>query len=294
MEQQSIFSTENDANQPLAARLRPQTLEEFVGQRHLLGPGKVLRRLIESDNIPSMIFWDRPAWARPRWRASSPPHAGGVYRLFRRHQRHPRDPRGHAAGGGKPPLRRGGRSCSWTRSIASTRRSRTPFCRFVEKGSILLIGATTENPSFEINRRAAVAVQGVCAAGARRRRSRRAGAARACRPARLRRAKGGNSAGTAGGYRPFRQRRRPRGAVHAGDGGAQRRARRRYPARDGGDARAVHRRANRCCTTRRARSTTTSSPRCTSPCAIPIPTRRSTGWRGCWNPARTRCTSPAA
>ena len=49
---QSIFSTENDANQPLAARLRPQTLEEFVGQRHLLGPGKVLRRLIESDNIP--------------------------------------------------------------------------------------------------------------------------------------------------------------------------------------------------------------------------------------------------
>ena len=46
--------------QPLAARLRPQTLDEFVGQTHLLGPGKVLRRLIESDQVSSMIFWGPP------------------------------------------------------------------------------------------------------------------------------------------------------------------------------------------------------------------------------------------
>ena len=46
--------------QPLAARLRPQSLEEFVGQRHLLAPGKVLWRLIESDQISSMIFWGPP------------------------------------------------------------------------------------------------------------------------------------------------------------------------------------------------------------------------------------------
>ncbi len=58
MEQFSLFSKE--APQPLAARLRPQNLDEFVGQTHLLGPGKVLRRLIESDQVSSMIFWGPP------------------------------------------------------------------------------------------------------------------------------------------------------------------------------------------------------------------------------------------
>lgn len=58
MEQITIF--EDHDSQPLAARLRPQTLDEFVGQRHLLGEGRVLRRLIESDRISSMIFWGPP------------------------------------------------------------------------------------------------------------------------------------------------------------------------------------------------------------------------------------------
>ena len=58
MEQQSLF--ERAGASPLAARMRPQTLDEFVGQKHLLGPGKVLRRLIESDRVSSMIFWGPP------------------------------------------------------------------------------------------------------------------------------------------------------------------------------------------------------------------------------------------
>ena len=58
MEQQTFF--DRDGAQPLAARLRPRTLDEFVGQRHLLGPGKVLTRLIESDHLSSMIFWGPP------------------------------------------------------------------------------------------------------------------------------------------------------------------------------------------------------------------------------------------
>lgn len=58
MEAMSLF--ENNLSQPLAARLRPKTLEEYVGQAHLLGKGKVLRRLIESDQISSMIFWGPP------------------------------------------------------------------------------------------------------------------------------------------------------------------------------------------------------------------------------------------
>ena len=57
-EQLSLFDRPD--SQPLAARLRPGTLEEFVGQKHLLGEGKVLRRLIEEDHISSMIFWGPP------------------------------------------------------------------------------------------------------------------------------------------------------------------------------------------------------------------------------------------
>ena len=58
MEQLSLFDREMP--QPLAAKLRPTTLEEYVGQAHLLGNGKVLRRLIEQDQVSSMIFWGPP------------------------------------------------------------------------------------------------------------------------------------------------------------------------------------------------------------------------------------------
>ena len=58
MYQETFF--DNPKSQPLAARLRPQTLDEYCGQKHLLGEGKVLRRLIERDNVSSMIFWGPP------------------------------------------------------------------------------------------------------------------------------------------------------------------------------------------------------------------------------------------
>ena len=58
MKQPSLFT--NEIEQPLAARLRPQTLDEFVGQAQLVGEGKVLRRMIENDRVCSMIFWGPP------------------------------------------------------------------------------------------------------------------------------------------------------------------------------------------------------------------------------------------
>lgn len=60
MEQLSLFEQNENAWAPLASRLRPKSLEEFVGQEHLLGEGKMLRRLIEKDQISSMIFWGPP------------------------------------------------------------------------------------------------------------------------------------------------------------------------------------------------------------------------------------------
>ena len=56
MEQMTLFD-DRELNAPLAARLRPATLEDFAGQEHLLGKGKILRQLIEKDQISSMIFW---------------------------------------------------------------------------------------------------------------------------------------------------------------------------------------------------------------------------------------------
>lgn len=59
MEQLSLFDN-RDRTAPLASRLRPDDLEDYVGQEHLLGKGKLLRRLIEEDQISSMIFWGPP------------------------------------------------------------------------------------------------------------------------------------------------------------------------------------------------------------------------------------------
>ena len=58
MTELSLFAEHND--EPLAARMRPQSLEDCAGQEHLIAPGKVLRRIIDSDKIPSMIFWGPP------------------------------------------------------------------------------------------------------------------------------------------------------------------------------------------------------------------------------------------
>ena len=59
MEQESLFSDQVQ-NTPLANRVRPQTLDEFVGQSNLIAPGKILREIIDSDQLSSMIFWGPP------------------------------------------------------------------------------------------------------------------------------------------------------------------------------------------------------------------------------------------
>ncbi len=151
MIQQTLFG-ETDTGRPLASRMRPRTLEEFAGQRHLLGEGKVLRQLIDRDRVPSMIFWGPPGVGKTTLaRIIADTDPGQFHRFQRRDQRHQRDPRGHADAPRRTAASAKRPSYSSTRFTASTRRSRMRFCPFVEKGSIILIGATTENPSFEIN-----------------------------------------------------------------------------------------------------------------------------------------------
>lgn len=60
MRQGSIFEKSREKSEPLATRVRPETLDDFVGQTHLLGKGKLLREIIENDRVSSMIFWGPP------------------------------------------------------------------------------------------------------------------------------------------------------------------------------------------------------------------------------------------
>ena len=149
MEEQGLF--ESTTTQPLAARLRPQTLDGFVGQTHLLGPGKVLRRLIENDNISSMIFWGPPGVGKTTLARIIARHTKSAFIDF------------SAVTSGIKEIRTvmqkaeanrqyGARTIVFVDEIPRFNKAQQDaFLPFVEKGSIILIGATTENPSFEIN-----------------------------------------------------------------------------------------------------------------------------------------------
>ena len=148
-EQQTLF--ENNDMQPLAARLRPQTLDEFCGQRHLLGEGKVLRRLIEGDNVGSMIFWGPPGVGKTtlariianRTKASFIDFSAvtsGIKEIKQVMEQ------------AEKSRRFGEKTILFVDEIHRFNKAQQDaFLPFVEKGSIILIGATTENPSFEVN-----------------------------------------------------------------------------------------------------------------------------------------------
>ena len=149
MEQPSLFTRES--SQPLAARLRPQTLDEFVGQQHLLGPGKVLRRLIEQDRISSMIFWGPPGVGKTTLAKIIANRTRSTFIDF------------SAVTNGIKEIRTVMQDAEYRRQCGEqtivfideihrfNKAQQDAFLPFVEKGSIILIGATTENPSFEVN-----------------------------------------------------------------------------------------------------------------------------------------------
>lgn len=149
MEQISFF--DRSVPRPLAARLRPERLEEYAGQSHLLGPGKVLRRLIESDQISSMIFWGPPGVGKTTLARIIAKQTKASFIDF------------SAVTSGIKEIRAVMQQAEENRSVGErtivfvdeihrfNKAQQDAFLPFVEKGSIILIGATTENPSFEIN-----------------------------------------------------------------------------------------------------------------------------------------------
>ena len=148
-EQLSLFDRPD--SEPLAARLRPGTLEEFVGQKHLLGEGKVLRRLIEEDHISSMIFWGPPGVGKTTLARIIAGRTKAAFINFSAVTSGIREIRS-VMEKAEQNQRYGERTIVFVDEIHRFNKAQQDaFLPFVEKGSIILIGATTENPSFEIN-----------------------------------------------------------------------------------------------------------------------------------------------
>ena len=159
--QQSFFDTDPtllpqqddtpSAFQPLAARMRPRDLDEFAGQRHLTGEGRILRRLIENDTVSSMLFWGPPGVGKTTLARIIAHRTRSQFIDF------------SAVTSGIKEIRavmqraeenRGSdrRTILFVDEIHRFNKAQQDaFLPYVERGSITLIGATTENPSFEIN-----------------------------------------------------------------------------------------------------------------------------------------------
>ncbi|WP_334352889.1 replication-associated recombination protein A [Companilactobacillus sp. HBUAS56257] len=152
MQQESLFSSNNDdENSPLANRIRPTTLDGFVGQQHLIGPGKILREIIDQDKIPSLIFWGPPGVGKTTLAEIIAKKTQANFITF------------SAVTSGINDIKKVMQEAEMNREMGQrtivfideihrfNKAQQDAFLPFVEKGSITLIGATTENPSFEIN-----------------------------------------------------------------------------------------------------------------------------------------------
>lgn len=153
--QTSLFGKEpkevREREAPLADRMRPKTLEEFVGQEHLLGPGKILRHAIESDHLPSMILWGPPGSGKTTLAMMIASTTGAQFLAFSAVLSGVKEIKEVIEEADEERRYRKRKTILFVDEIHRFNKAQQDaFLPHVENGTIILIGATTENPSFEV------------------------------------------------------------------------------------------------------------------------------------------------
>jgi putative ATPase len=143
---------ENFKNHPLADRMRPRNLGEFFGQAHLVGAGKILNQIIESDKIPSMVFWGPPGSGKTTLAYIIAQTTKSHFIQLSAVSSGVKDIREVIKNAEVMRREKNERTILFIDEIHRFNKSQQDaFLPFIESGAIILIGATTENPSFEVN-----------------------------------------------------------------------------------------------------------------------------------------------
>ncbi len=146
----SAEQAEEKSRRPLADRMRPQTLDEYVGQEHILGPGKPLRAQIESGHLTSLILWGPPGSGKTTLAAVIAAQSKSEFLRFSAVLSGIKEIKAVMADAEKAK-RLGRKTILFIDEIHRFNKAQQDaFLPYVERGDVVLIGATTENPSFEV------------------------------------------------------------------------------------------------------------------------------------------------